>query len=207
MKHRPMPGLQGERSPEQVRERRADERYLTVYRVAKVLRAGDAGLWRVRNMSDRGMLLETGAAVVPNERLDIALSETIVLSGRVVWSSEGRCGIAFDKSICAGQVLRRLVEERETDGYRPLRLQVRCVARLLTDADEMEIMVTSISQFGAGFIYEGMLREAASVHLALADGVWRNGNLRWLRGSAAGLRLASPFALSELETVRGFACG
>ena len=47
-------------------ERRADQRHLTVYRVAKVQSANDTGLWRVKNMSDRGMLFESGAAVAPN---------------------------------------------------------------------------------------------------------------------------------------------
>lgn len=205
MKHRQMPGLQGRPALEHANERRADERHLTVYRMAMVSRADDAGLWRVRNMSDRGMLLETDATVVPNERLEIALSENIILPGRVVWSDEGRCGIAFDESISVAAMLQQLVAEREADGYRPLRLRVRCPARLLADAVEREVIVTSISQFGVGFTHEGALPESANVHVALADGVWRGGYIRWLRDGTAGLRLVSPFALSELESVRGFA--
>ena len=38
-------------------DRRGADRYRTVWRIAKVMRNGDAGLWRVRNMSDRGMML------------------------------------------------------------------------------------------------------------------------------------------------------
>jgi len=204
MKHRQMPSLRSRRALEHASERRADERHLTVYRMAKVLRADDVGLWRVRNMSDRGMLLETDATVAPNERLKIALSESVILPGRVVWSDEGRCGIAFDTSISVAAVLQQLVAEREADGYRPLRLRVHCPARLLAEAVEREIIVTSISQCGVGFTYEGALPDAANVHVALANGVWRGGYVRWLRDGTAGLRLASPFAPSELESVRGF---
>lgn len=183
-------------------ERRADQRHLTVYRVAKVQSANDTGLWRVKNMSDRGMLFESGAAVAPNEKLEIALSETVILTGWVAWSGDGKCGVAFDKPIRAADLLRELVAERETDRYRHLRLPVCFPAKLLVEAQEREITVTSLSQFGVGITYKGQLREAAQVDLALADGVWRPGNVRWVQDGAAGICLASAFALSDLESVK-----
>ena len=185
-------------------ERRADQRHITVYRVAKVRRAGDTGLWRVKNMSDRGMLFESGAAVAPNEKLEIALSETVILTGWVAWSGDGKCGVAFDKPIRAAELLRELVAERETDRYRHLRIPVCFAAKLLVDGEEREIVVTSLSQFGVGITYKGDLRETALVHVALADGVWRPGNVRWVRDEAAGLCLASAFALSDLESVKKY---
>lgn len=206
MKQEQVPGHEFGRVRENPSERRTDTRHLTVYRVAMVRTAGDVGLWRVKNMSDRGMLLESGAAVVPNETLEVALSETIIVSGRVVWSGGEQCGLAFDTPIDAGDILRQLATERESDGYRPLRLQVRLPANLLVETEEKKIIVTSLSQRGAGFAYEGELREAAQVSLALPDGVWRQGNIRWLRNGNAGLCLASAFAVSELESVCALAC-
>lgn len=183
-------------------ERRADQRHITVYRVAKVRRADDTGLWRVKNMSDRGMLFECGAAVAPNEKLEIALSETVILTGWVAWSGDGKCGVAFDKPIRAAELLRDLVAERETDRYRPLRLPVCFPAKLLVEAEEIEIAVTSLSQCGVGITCTRELQKAAQVDIALADGVWRPGNIRWVQDGAAGICLASAFALSELESVR-----
>lgn len=206
MKHEQMPGPGADKHPGHGSERREDFRHLTIYRVAKILRADDAGLWRVKNMSDRGMLLATDAAITPNEKLQIVLSETITLSGRVVWSGDGQCGVMFDQPICAGETLRQLVAERETKNYRPLRLQVRCPARLLVESDEKAIVVTSISQFGIGFAHEQELPEAARVDLALTDSRWRSGTIRWSHDGMAGLCLASPFALPELESVRSFGC-
>lgn len=206
MKREQVPGHEFGRVRGIQSEQRIDTRHLTVYRVAMVRTAGDVGLWRVKNMSDRGMLLESGATVVPNDKLEVALSETILVSGRVVWSGGEQCGIAFDKPIDAGDILRQLAAERESDGYRPLRLQVRVPAKLLVDTEERKIIVSSLSQRGAGFAYEGELREAAQVSLALPDGAWRQGNIRWLRNGNAGLCLASAFALSELESVRALVC-
>jgi len=204
MRHEQAPEYLNDRSPHDAPERRADDRTLTVYRTARVERADDAGLWRVRNMSDRGMLLETGAIVLPDEKLTVALSETVIVAGRVAWASEGRCGIAFDEAISVSDVLRQLVAEQESKSFRPLRLQVRCSARLLVDAEPIEIMVNTISQLGVGFAYEGDLQEEAQVGLMLADNIWRRGNIRWVREGKVGLRLASPFALSELESVSRF---
>jgi hypothetical protein len=206
MKYEQVPGLGADKPPSYRSERREDFRHLTIYRVAKILRAEDAGLWRVKNMSDRGMLFATDAAITPNEKLEIVLSETIILSGRVVWSGDGQCGVLFDQPICAGETLRQLVAEREAKDYRPLRLEVRCPAKLLIEAEERTIVVTSISQFGVGFACEDGLQEGARVDLALADNGWRRGNIRWIRDGVAGLCLASPFALSELESVRSFGC-
>jgi len=129
------------------------------------------GLWRVRNMPGRGMLLETDAALDPNEKLKIALSDGIILCGRFVWSGDGRCGVAFNQPICVGEGLRQLVAARESESYRPLRLRVRCPARLMIEEKQIDIMVTSISQFGIGFEHQSELPEAATVDLVLADGV------------------------------------
>lgn len=188
-------------------ERRGDARHWTVYRTARVERANDAGLWRVRNMSNRGMLLETGATVTPGEPLIVALSKTVRLGGRVVWSDNGQCGVAFDKAISVGAVLRQLVAEQESEDFRPLCLSVRCSARLLTDDDPKEIIVTRLSQSGVSFTYEGDLQDDAKADVAFADNVWRRGHIRWTRDGEAGLRLASPFALSELESARRFGHG
>lgn len=204
MKHEQKPDGWNGRSIGGGAERRADQRHITVYRVAMVRRADDAGLWRVKNMSDRGMLFECGAAVAPNEILEISLSETVKLTGWVAWSGDGKCGIAFNKPIRAAELLRELVAERETDRYRHLRLSVCFPAKLLVHAQEQNITVTSLSQFGVGIACNGELQQAAQVNLALADGVWRPGNVRWVRDGAAGICLASAFALSDLESVKTF---
>src|SRR3546814_4575002 len=69
-------------------DRRGGDRHCTVYRLARIEREGDAGLWRVRNISDHGMMLATTVAVDPGDRLQIALSEQTRLTGKVVRSDE-----------------------------------------------------------------------------------------------------------------------
>ena len=93
-------------------DRREGGRYRTVCRIAKILRDGDAGLWRVRNISDGGMMLAADVSIAVGERLQIALSDNVVLSARVVWSDNGRCGVAFDEEVDGAAVLKQLAAEQ-----------------------------------------------------------------------------------------------
>src|SRR3546814_8443451 len=70
------------------------------------------------------MMLATTVAVDPGERLQIALSEQTRLTGKVVWTREGRCGVEFDEAVDAVDILRRLAAERQSGDYRPPRLSV-----------------------------------------------------------------------------------
>jgi hypothetical protein len=83
-------------------ERRGDGRIHTVMRVAKVSRALDSGLWRVRNIWDGGMML--------------------ALAARAVWWDGARCGGAFERPIDCAELLHDLVAEQRAPRYRPPRL-------------------------------------------------------------------------------------
>src|SRR3546814_19794678 len=106
-------------------ERRGGDRHCTVYRLAKVERESDAGLWRVRNISDHGMMLATTIAVDPGERLQVALSVQVMRTGNGVWARDGRCGGAFDAVIAAVGIIRRLAAARNPGDYPHTRILVR----------------------------------------------------------------------------------
>src|SRR6185295_12869072 len=74
-------------------ERRASPRYRTIFRVAQVTRAHDVGLWRIRNISDEGMMLLTAVPVREGERLSIALSDRFTITARAMWWDGERCGV------------------------------------------------------------------------------------------------------------------
>ena len=93
-------------------DRRGGDRYRTVWRIAKVTRDGDVGLWRVRNMSDRGMMLAADVPVAVGEKLEIALSDAVVVRGKVVWAEGGRLGVEFDREVDVADVLKQLAAEQ-----------------------------------------------------------------------------------------------
>ncbi|MGH6649729.1 MAG: PilZ domain-containing protein [Sphingopyxis sp.] len=185
-------------------DRRGGDRFRTVWRIAKVTRDGDAGLWRVRNMSDGGMMLAVEVPVSVGERLEIALSETIVISGRVAWCEAGRCGVAFDAAVDGHDVLRQLAAEQQSGDYRAPRLPVHTRAQLITDGAASDIELADLSQSGAGFVHGGQFEVGKALELVLPGDIRRKAIVRWSRAGRGGLWLTEPLGRADLESIRHF---
>lgn len=185
-------------------DRRGADRYRTVWRIAKVVRNGDAGLWRVRNMSDRGMMLAADVAISVGEALEISLSDTVTLRGRVVWSNDGRCGVAFDAEVDVAGVLKQLAAEQRATGYRQPRLPVHSRAQAVTDEGTGTIDLVDLSQHGAGFRHDGHFDVGKEIDLVLAGGVKRRAIVRWSRAGRGGLWLTQPLDRADLESIHRF---
>lgn len=185
-------------------DRRGGDRYRTVWRIAKVMRNGDAGLWRVRNISDRGMMLAAEVPIAIGEKLEIALSDTVVLRGEVVWSDGGRCGVSFDKEVDVADVLKQLAAEQRATGYRQPRLPVHTQAQAVTDDGTTSIELVDLSQNGAGFVHDGHLEVGKELDLILAGGVKRRAIVRWSRAGRGGLWLTQPLDRADLESIHRF---
>ena len=182
--------------------RRASQRHLAVCRTARVMRAGDAGLWRVRNISDTGMMLAADVPLRIGERLEIALSESTTLQGSIKWAEGGRCGVAFDETIDAAALLRQLADEQRSAGYRALRLPVEIEAILLLRSDAVAIDLVDISQHGAGYRCSERLEPGSEVEILLPGETHRRRALvRWSRRQRGGLWFAEPLDRTSLESV------
>ncbi|AJA08316.1 type IV pilus assembly PilZ [Sphingopyxis fribergensis] len=185
-------------------DRRGGDRYRTVWRIAKVMRNGDAGLWRVRNISDKGMMLAADVPIEVGEKLEIALSDTVTIRGEVVWSEAGRCGVSFDKEVDVADVLKQLAAEQRGSGYRQPRLPVRTQAQAVTDEATTSIELVDLSQNGAGFVHDGHLEVGKELDLILAGGVKRRAIVRWSRAGRGGLWLTQPLERTDLESIHRF---
>lgn len=185
-------------------DRRADHRYRTVYRVARVARGGDAGLWRVRNISDHGMMLLADVPVEAGEKVRIHLSERVALDGRIVWSERGRCGAAFDARIDSAGLLQQLARERQGRRYRPLRVPVEGRALATAEGVARTVRIVDLSQAGMGFAHDGDFHAGVRLTLLFEPGVERHGVVRWSADGRAWVHLATPFACAELESARRF---
>ena len=185
-------------------DRRGADRYRTVWRIAKVIRNGDAGLWRVRNISDKGMMLAADVPISVGEKLEIALSDTVVIRGEVVWSEDGRCGVSFDQEVDVADVLKQLAAEQRATGYRQPRLPVRTQAQAVTEEGATGIELVDLSQHGAGFIHDGHLEVGKELDLILSGNVKRRAIVRWSRAGRGGLWLTQPLDRADLESIRQF---
>ncbi|HMO77182.1 MAG TPA: PilZ domain-containing protein [Sphingopyxis sp.] len=87
----------------------------SLFMQANVAIAGDAKpvLVRVRNLSAGGMLAETPKSVPDGAAVEVELRNVGAVPGRVVWTGEGKFGIAFDRTINPQAVRRQVVAEKE----------------------------------------------------------------------------------------------
>ena len=183
-------------------DRRGAERYRTVCRIARVQRADDVGLWRVRNVSNEGLMLAADTPAKVGETLDISFSETTTLRGTIMWAESGFCGVAFDRPIDAAALLRGLADEQRAEGYRALRLPVEVEAIIALRDDSRPIDLVDISQHGAGFRYDRMIDPGTEVDLILPGGELRRRALvRWSRGERGGLWFTRQLDRAALESI------
>jgi hypothetical protein len=182
-------------------ERRRGHRIRTVFRIAKVIRDRAIGLWRVRNISDFGMMLLTHSRLAPGERLTVALSSQVAIDAHVVWSNDEACGVTFEKPIDSAATLTALVLEQREARHRPPRVETRIRACLYGEDGVQPIVVTDVSQNGVGFSHEVSVRAGLRALMVLESGLERRGIVRWSEDRRAGLELLDPFSCEELETI------
>jgi hypothetical protein len=186
-------------------DRRASNRYRTVCLVVRVRRTDDTGLWRVRNISDDGLMLAAAVLMEVGERLEIILSETVTLVGEIVWTEGGCCGVAFLKPIDAAATLRALAAEQRNDNYRvpQLPIWVQAIVTLRDNARAIDLI--DISRNGAGFQYEAPLVPGTEIELLL-PGIkpGRKALVRWSRGKRGGLSFTEPLDPTDLEKIARF---
>ena len=185
-------------------ERRRANRIHTVLRLAKVTRANDVGLWRVRNVSDTGMMLSARVLVRQSEPLAIALSDSVTITGRVEWWDGERCGVAFDAPVDCAALLAALVAEQSAPGYRPPRLPVSAAATAYCDKGLHSVRLTELSQHGAGFIHDGCFRPGMAAKLHFPAGDDYRGVVRAEQDGRAELQLTEPIPFARLESAARF---
>ncbi len=181
-------------------ERRDSPRFHTVLRVAQVAREHDVGLWRVRNISDRGIMLAAGVQVIPGERLAVNLSDTVSVEGRAVWWDGARCGVAFDRPVDCAAVLETLVAEQKTGRYRPPRLNVATRAIAYCDKGLHSVRVYNLSHHGAAFAHDGCFQPGMNAKMHFGTGEEYCGVVRWSEEGRAGLFLTEPIPCARLES-------
>lgn len=183
-------------------ECRSGSRVQTVMRVAKVTRAQDVGLWRVRNISDGGLMLMTGQRVRVGESLIVGLSESVVLGARVAWTGDGRCGCQFNSEIDCAAVLKTLAAEQRGPAYRLPRLAVETLAVLTGENGVAAVKVTDVAQDGVGFCHDGSVRSDIAGKLSFPNGSEHRGVVRWSADGRAGMHLFERIPLTLLESAR-----
>ncbi|MDB5707255.1 MAG: PilZ domain protein [Sphingomonas bacterium] len=177
---------------------RTSNRQRTLCRVARVRTDTDEGLVRVRNLSDEGIMLRLSLPVLLGEAMDIQLSETVSVHGRVVWTDGPDCGVKLTQAIDSSALLRHLAEQGLSEEGRALRLPVSTKAVLSSEKGIRAVMVDDISQRGMKIRHDGSFSPGLPVKISLQSGLQRRGVVRWSQEGIAGILLLEPFSPEEL---------
>lgn len=87
----------------------------SLFMQAQVIIAGSAQpiSVRVRNLSAGGMLAESALSVQQGATVEVELRNVGPVPGRIVWTGEGKFGIAFDRAVNPQAVRRQVVNRSE----------------------------------------------------------------------------------------------
>lgn len=171
----------------------------TVSFMARIIRVSDEGLFLIRNISDRGVKLLAHVRLHVGERLMIALSERLTVSGSVIWCESFFCGVAFDEPIDSTSFLASLPARSPSYRRSALRLPVMKRATLYSESGIHSVKITDVSCRNVGLAHAGQVHPGMIVRLVLESGATRPGAVCWSKKGHAGVTLGEPFTIAELE--------
>ena len=185
-----------------MRDRRASPRIRLVCFDVRLNRAGRVGLYRARNISDAGMMLNTRTRFESGERVLVELTEPFAIEGVVSWSTDDGCGIEFVRPIDCAALLQAQAERKRDDRRGGgLRLATMRLATAYAEHGIRAVRVTNVSHRGMGLAHDGSLAEGMLIKLIVESGIERCGTVRWSKDGRAGIRLLEPLTCEELEQV------
>lgn len=184
-------------------ERRADNRTLSIFRVAKLMTQAES-LCVVRNISSGGLMAETYEPLVVGQAVHLQFASEITLAGAVVWRRDRLAGIQFDEPIDVFELLRPTSDFRPMRfRNRPPRVHVSGLVELRAGACYHRAKLCDISQGGAKLLVPEPLRVDEEVVLRAGTLNPLRGNVRWQETNAIGIAFHSPVPLDELTRWTG----
>jgi len=181
-------------------DRRREERFVTTYRVARILtEQGCEQLCIIRNVSSSGLAIETRGALAIGERLFIEPRACRPMSGSVRWSDGHNHGITFDVALSPGRLGILTASDTPHHHSRAPRITVNRDAMLLVAGHWQKIHLWDISQGGAKLECASSLAPGDPVLLSITGLAKASAFVRWQRDKNVGLIFAAPFSIEDLS--------
>ena len=181
------------------RDRREDNRYVSVLRSAKLVRAHRDELCLIRNISAGGLMAHVFSEYALGEAIGVELREGQLILGQAAWHKDGRIGMKFDQPIDVLALLAGIQMEEGTQNIpRAPRLNVQGDALLRYGADDHPVRFQDISQGGMKIeVPEGVGRLARVVMTIGGLGAYV-ASLGWKRGNLGGVIFTQPIPFDAL---------
>lgn len=169
-------------------------RLFPVSRVGRVVAGSRRGLARVMSLCDDAMVLSTRLHPHLGEQLTVDVSTDCSLTGTVIWTQPGECGLKLTTRIDSAALMQRLSLEQEAERERTRRRRRWWPEKTVVVRSELGLQIVrlrDVSRTSARIVHDGRFLPGMTVKLQLAPGIERPGVLSWSRDGIAGVELSA----------------
>ena len=170
-------------APPAAPDRRAEDRYLSLFRVGTLTIGDRRELCLIRNVSAGGMMIRPYCEIESGTRLSVELKQGEPVEGIAQWVKDDCLGVTFDEPI---DVLALLSAE---DGPKPRmpRIEIDSTASIRVEADVYRARVENISQGGMKVECQADLPIGPEVIVSINGLEAFRAIVRWKNGDSYGI--------------------
>lgn len=180
-------------------ESRSDTRHLTPLRIARIHAGGADDLCLIRNISELGMMIETGHPLVRGQKVIIEIRSDRLIAGTVRWIRPGGAGIELDTPIDVGETLGGAIAPNTAQHPRAPRFARSGVAMIDAASGSAIAPIINVSLSGLCIQASANFRrfERAIVRIeGLCDTA---AQIRWVGDAATGLQFDHRLSFRRLQ--------
>lgn len=182
-----------------VSDQRADERFTTLFRVARVVvEDGGQHLCLIRNIGAGGLMLETYAPFDTGTVVRVEPKGSPPVSGKICWVKDKNAGVAFDAPIDVAAYLNPHHMSATREAPRGPRLTVDRRARLRVGVMWHLVDLIDLSQKGAKVKSDLPMEMEATVELMVERLAPVSGRVRWIKEDRIGIEFSRAIPLADL---------
>lgn len=175
-----------------------EQRQVTILLVARLVTDTGDELCRIRNISTRGMMLETGAALDTGQRVRVELRNLQAVEGRIVWIKSDRTGLQFDAPVGI-DLLRARVGRRGAPRPRAPRVSTECPVLVRIEGRVSRAILLDLSSSGGKLALAQRLAPGDQLTVTLPGLAPKRAAVRWTRDGQAGMAFLEAIAFADLD--------
>lgn len=177
-----------------------EARHVTILIVARLMDATGADhICRVRNISEGGLMLESGTRLRRGQAVQIELRDQQWVRGTVAWANHPKAGIAFDGPVDLAALLQsarsRIHKQRIP---RSPRFRADCPVVVRGDGNIRSATLLNLSQRGAKLRVSGLAR-GEQIKVSVPGAGTFPAVVRWIREDEAGLVFLETVSFADLD--------
>ena len=182
-------------APPEPRERREDDRHLTLFRVGSITIGDRRELCLIKNISAGGMMIRAYCPIPEGTQLSIELKNGQPVTGKATWVKDSGVGVTFDQPVDVIEILSACADGPK---QRMPRVEVDSIATVRDGANVYRLAVCDISQGGMKLRGDPLLEHGCDLSVSLPGLEPQPAALRWRQDGHIGISFNRLVPLAQL---------